>query len=130
MTVLLVENQWLITAPLSACLTDAGFEVIEVTRAESALSILRDRAETICAVVTAMRLAGYMHGIALVEEAARCWPWLMLLIVTGEAAERLAARPPSCGLVSKPCLPETVLAELQTMIERRTPKGGAAMLAE
>jgi DNA-binding NtrC family response regulator len=116
--VLLVEDEWIIATTLSECLSEGGFDIIEAQRAESALAVLEDRAATISAVVTDVRLGGPMCGITLAHHAARCWPWLALLIVSGEALSRLAERPATCGVVHKPCDPEQVLAELQSALYR------------
>ena len=113
--VILLEDEWLVRLSFADYLTEAGYEVIEAGTAEDALAVLEKDAATITALITDVRLGSGMDGLALAHHAARCWPWIKLLVVSAEALDRLAIAPVSCGVLHKPVHPAQVVAKVQTL---------------
>jgi len=80
--ILVVEDEWLVSDVLARELEDAGYEVIEVERADAALEILAGPVP-IDLLFTDIRLPGALDGWDLAEEARRLRPDLPVIYATG-----------------------------------------------
>ncbi len=90
--VLVAEDQILVRGAAADVLTDHGYEVMEVGCAEDALAILAERGRDILILFTDLSLAGSINGLTLAHRVRRTWPWVGLLITSGNA------RPPTSEL--------------------------------
>lgn len=114
--ILLAEDEWLTRTTVADSLAEAGFQVIEVDSAEEALALLREQAQDIRALVTDVRMGGPMDGIELAHCAARCWPWVALVLATAEAATRLENCPEHCKVIRKPFDPSWIAIEVKQIL--------------
>ena len=114
-TIVYAEDDWFTRTALAECFADAGFNVLEASSAEAALMLLEADPENISALVTDVRMNGLMDGIALAHHVSRCWPWMGLLIVSGESSERLADAPITSRTRNKLCEPRKLLADLRAI---------------
>ena len=113
------EDEWLVRLTFADYLIDAGYEVVEAATAEETLFLLQESAETISVLITDFRLDGSsMDGVTLAHHTTRYWPWIKLLVVSGEAPSRLAGAPVSCGVLRKPVDPERIAAEVRAMTHK------------
>ena len=93
MDVLLVEDEDLVREVLGEGLADAGLDVVAAASAEEALDLARRDVAPPAVVVTDVDLGPGMDGMALSEEAARRWPGVGVVVVTGDPSN-LDRRPP------------------------------------
>ena len=114
--IVLTEDDWIVRLTYAEYLTNAGYEVFEAATAEDTLALLQANAETISVLITDVRLKGDMDGITLAHHAARHWPWIKLLVVSGEAPSRLAGAPVSCGVLRKPIDPELITGAVRARL--------------
>ena len=102
-SVLVVEDEEVIRMIAAVALADAGFEVTEATHGEHALQTLRAQARNIHAVFTDVNMpASKINGVSLVHEASVCWPWISLIVTSGEAVPAVQALPTRCRFLAKP----------------------------
>lgn len=100
--VLVVEDEAIIRMLAAEVLMDAGFQVEEASHAEEALAILRSRPQEFRGLFTDVHMPGPIDGVALVHEAARCWPWLGLLVASGRFMPAGRELPHRCRFLPKP----------------------------
>jgi len=100
--VLVVEDESLIRMMAAEVLQDAGFQVVEATNAEEALDILHIRAREFHGLFTDVHMPGALDGVALAHKAARCWPWLGLLVASGKLRPTEDQLPRQCHFLPKP----------------------------
>jgi CheY-like chemotaxis protein len=80
--VVVVEDEVLVRWATAAALRDAGFEVLDVDSAVEALQLVEGRSD-IAVVFTDINMPGSMDGLALAFEVKRRWPWMGLLVTSG-----------------------------------------------
>lgn len=97
--VLLVDDEPAIRMIASQGLEDAGFEVVEADCAESALKILKARAD-VGVLFTDIDMPGALDGLDLARLVHERWPAIQLVLTSGRG---LPAPVPDDGLfVAKP----------------------------
>ena len=114
--IILTEDDWIVRLTYAEYLTNAGYEVIEAETAEDTVALLDANAATVSVLITDVRLKGDMDGITLAHHAARHWPWIKLLVVSGEAPSRLVGAPVSCGVLRKPIDPELIIGAVRARL--------------
>lgn len=80
--VLLVDDEPVIRMVASQGLEDAGFQVIEADCAESALEILRMRAD-VGVLFTDVNMPGALDGLDLARLVHERWPAIQLVLTSG-----------------------------------------------
>ena len=114
--VLVVEDEMLIRLGTCEALADAGFEIIDVQHADDAVAVLHDRGREIHAMFTDVQMPGSMDGVELVHLSRRSWPWIALLITSGQTRPRLEDMPQGSRFLSKPYHPAHVVTHLREMV--------------
>ncbi len=84
--ILLVEDEVLVRWATATVLREAGYQVLDVERADEALSILERRSD-IAVVFTDINMPGRLDGRALAFEVKRRWPAIGLLVTSGDRRE-------------------------------------------
>jgi CheY-like chemotaxis protein len=82
--VLVVEDEVMIRSMLADSLRDAGCDVVEAASADEALSILK-ASESPHVVVTDVRMPGESDGLSLAAAVRETWPWLKVIVTSGNA---------------------------------------------
>ena len=117
--VIVSDDEWLTRLTFAGYLTNAGYELVEAATAEDTLALLEESAETISVLITDFRLDGSsMDGVTLAHHATRYWPWIKLLVVSGEAPSRLAGAPVSCGVLRKPIDTQQTVVEVRALTDK------------
>lgn len=103
---------------LAACLalTDAGFQVIGADHTDRALALLRARAPEIHALFTDVHLPGAIDGLALAHHSRRMWPWIVLLIASGQAKLHPHELPAGGRFLAKPYEMDHVVRHLRELL--------------
>lgn len=102
---------------MAACqaLEEAGFQVVETEHADEAIAILHARAREIRAMFTDIHMPGSMDGMALAHLSRRSWPWIALLVASGQARPGPDEMPEGSRFVAKPYDPDHVVGHLREM---------------
>ena len=100
--IVLAEDEWLIRMSALEALTAAGFEVIEAAHAEEALSFLQSNATTTHLLFTDIHMPGDMNGLALAHHSQRHWPWIAILMASGNARPHGSELPIGSRFLPKP----------------------------
>ena len=117
--IIATKDELLIRITFADYLTNTGYELVEAATAEDTLALLEESAETISVLITDFRLDGSsMDGVTLAHHATRYLPWIKLLVVSGEAPNRLAGAPVSCGILRKPIDTQQTVAEVRALTDK------------
>jgi CheY-like chemotaxis protein len=115
--VLLVEDEFLIRMFIADLLSEAGFEVIEASDAETTLNRLEISEGDVHAVFTDVDMPPGMNGLELARQVQERWPEIGVIVTSAHhrpAPDEIAG----CeAFIPKPYEPETVVRELQRSLE-------------
>jgi DNA-binding NtrC family response regulator len=107
-TVLVVEDDPIIRMSAVAALEDAGFRVLDAQDSVEAMEILSQHSE-IAVLVTDVRMAGKMDGLALVAQFLIYAPNIRSIVVSGNSSAEAAIKAGALAFVSKPYLAHTIV---------------------
>jgi two-component system, response regulator PdtaR len=107
-TILIVEDDELVRELGVEFLSEAGFEVVEASNGEEALSVL-ERNPNIKVLFTDINMPGSLDGITLASVAAVEWPHLAIIIGSGNVLPRSDELPRCITFIRKPCDPQSVI---------------------
>src|SRR2546425_5673370 len=105
-TILIVEDDKLVRELGVEFLSDAGFQVLEATNGEEALSL---RNPNIGVLFTDINMPGPLDGITLASVAAVQRPHLAIIIGSGNVLPRSGGLPRGITFIRKPYDPESVI---------------------
>jgi CheY-like chemotaxis protein len=100
--VVVAEDDPLIRTFAAEVLTDAGFQVIEVTGAAEAISCLETHHPEVCVLFTDIHMPGGVDGLELAHHARGKWPDIGVLVTSGRRLPERSALPPECRFLAKP----------------------------
>ena len=100
-TVLVVEDEWLIRTDIAELLRKEGFVVLEAGDAEEAIKILEARTD-IHLVFTDVDMPGSMDGLKLAAYVRDRWPPIKLIVTSGHVAVEESRLPQGGRFVRKP----------------------------
>jgi CheY-like chemotaxis protein len=127
---LLVEDEPLISEMLSACLEDAGYQVMVADTGADALFFLDGEAGQPAGLITDIRLGVGTDGWAVARHARHKLPSLPVIYMTGDSAADWAAEGvPKSMLVQKPFAPSQIVTAIATLLNEAASSlaiGGAA----
>ena len=111
-SVLLVEDEVMISNLVADCLTESGFRVHEVTTADEALRYIKSGA-SIDVLFTDINLPGVMNGAELAERARQLRPEMPIVYVSGRyKLSEISPLVPRSLFVAKPYDPDDICALL------------------
>ena len=115
-TVVIVEDEFLVR-DLAVCeLEENGFTVVEFESADAALPYLREHGGEAALVVTDVQMPGSIDGLELVAILSRICPGVPVLITSGGPLVDPRNRPARATFMSKPWLPEDMVARVADMV--------------
>jgi CheY-like chemotaxis protein len=100
--IIVAEDEFLIRMETVEALSAAGFQVIEADHADDALVILEMQAENIHGLFTDVHMPSTLNGLELAHHVKRHWPWIALLIASGQAQPQAHELPEGSRFVAKP----------------------------
>jgi CheY-like chemotaxis protein len=101
--ILIVEDEYFLTADLEQVLNDAGFATEAVSSGEEALTLFMEDTRKHDALITDVRLQGILHGWDVARQLREKEPALPVIYVTGSNVEEWAShRVPNSILIPKP----------------------------
>jgi CheY-like chemotaxis protein len=100
-TVLVVEDEFLIRVDIADRLREAGFLVLEAGSADAAIRILETRSD-IHLVFTDVDMPGSMDGLRLAAHVRDRWPPIKLIVTSGHVALKEGELPTGGRFLPKP----------------------------
>ena len=113
--VVVAEDDEPLRAVLADILSEDGFEVLEAGHAEEALRILRSEAKGVQVLFTDINMPGPINGLELASRARQRWPWLRVMIGSGD---RPASLPSGGQFLLKPYGLNDLRARMQALASR------------
>ena len=113
----LVEDDPLIRDLLEASLTDAGFEVVEVSCGTKALAEFDAGAARFRAVITDIRLGAGPDGWAVARRARELVPNMPVVYMSGDSSHEWSSKGvPNSLMVAKPFAPAQIITAVSTLL--------------
>ncbi|MET0439869.1 MAG: response regulator [Devosia sp.] len=99
---LVVDDDPIIRADISAIVRDCGFEAWEAANTTEALSLLGAAPETFAALITDIQMPGTRSGAVLANHARAMWPHITIIVITGGRMPMPGELPYQARLLPKP----------------------------
>jgi len=113
----LVEDDALIRELLEASLTEAGFEVVEVSCGTKALAHFEADAARFRAVITDIRLGAGPDGWAVARRARELVPTMPVVYMSGDSSPEWSSKGvPNSLMVAKPFAPAQIITAVSTLL--------------
>jgi DNA-binding NtrC family response regulator len=112
---LVVEDETDQADLVATLLEEVGFETIEAAGAEEALESLRENAPRVTLLFTDVKLRSEQDGVDLAKVVSREWPWIRILVTSGDAKAGLRDLPKSARFMPKPWRALEVLVEAERL---------------
>jgi CheY-like chemotaxis protein len=113
--VLVVEDEMMLRMRAVDIVEDAGFRSVEAVNADEAIAILESRSD-ISLLFTDIQMPGSMDGLKLAHAVHNRWPFIKIILVSGQVHPTEAERPADSRFFGKPLGVDQVIAELRTMV--------------
>jgi two-component system, cell cycle sensor histidine kinase and response regulator CckA len=125
---LVVEDEDAVRKVISRALRAAGYRVTTASSAEDALDTVAQLSEPVDFVLTDIVMPG-MNGVQLVERLLETNPELLTLYMSGYTADvitRAKWQGHKDDLITKPFLPEFIVAKVAEVLSRKRPPSSSA----
>jgi two-component sensor histidine kinase/ActR/RegA family two-component response regulator len=113
--VLVVEDEMLLRMRAVDIVEDAGFNAVEASNADQAMTILESRSD-ISLLFSDIQMPGSMDGLKLAHAVHERWPAIKIILVSGHVQLSDADRPTDSRFFGKPLEVKQMIAELQEMV--------------
>ncbi len=111
-TVLVVEDEILLSLAISTSLADEGYAILTASNADEAIDILEAR-DDISTIFTDIEMLGSMDGLKLAAAVRHRWPPVNIVITTGGGRPSDRDIPRKSLFVAKPYLTSDVVCAFQ-----------------
>lgn len=122
--VLVVEDEYLVVAPIEEALKEAGFDPSIVSSGEEAMALLERTTHTrsYMALITDINLGGTMTGWEVAKIARKSDPVFPVIYMTGSNEREWAVEGvPDSLLLTKPFAPAQVVTAISQLLNKDTP---------
>ena len=109
---LVVEDDPDIRSLAATLIEETDLDVVEEDSAEAALAFLKANARSVALLFADIRLRR-MDGIELARIVKRDWPWIRVLVTSGNPGDRLGDLPRGAKYMQKPWRALDVLIEAE-----------------
>lgn len=109
---LVVEDDPDVRSLAAALIEETDLDVVEEDSAEGALAYLKRHAPEVALLFADIRLHR-MDGVELARIVKRDWPWIRVLVTSGDGGERLRDLPRGATYMPKPWRALDVLIEAE-----------------
>jgi CheY-like chemotaxis protein len=114
--ILVVEDEGIVRLGAVEAFEEAGFRVMEAFHANHALEFLTRSAADIHALFTDVQMpGGTLDGVALAHRASLSWPWIRILVTSGQDI-RHDMLPSGCRFLSKPYNHDHAIGHVRGML--------------
>lgn len=115
-TALVVEDDRDLRCLAATLLEETPLRVVEADSAEEALHYLRERADEVAFAFVDVRLPCLMDGVDLARTVSLKWPWIRVVVTSGDASARVDLLPRSATFLPKPWRALDVLVEAERAV--------------
>jgi CheY-like chemotaxis protein len=115
-TVIVVEDDPFVRELAAAMLEETDLHVVEAVSAEEALAYLREHGPDVRMVFADLWLAGRLDGVDLAHCIGTRWPWIRVIVTSGNPGDRLRELPRNAEYMQKPWRALDVLMEAERVI--------------
>jgi DNA-binding response OmpR family regulator len=115
-TALVVEDDRDLRDLAATVLEETEMKVVEATTAEEALHYLHDRADEVAFAFVDVRLPSRMDGVDLARNLGLKWPWIRVVVTSGNPGDRISDLPRNARYLPKPWRALDVLVEAERAI--------------
>jgi CheY-like chemotaxis protein len=102
LNVVVAEDEPLLRMLVVEVMDDRGFIVREAEHAAAALAICKAQADEIDVLFTDVRMPGSMDGVELAHRVRENWPWISVVITSGNISASHKELPEGARFVPKP----------------------------
>jgi CheY-like chemotaxis protein len=114
---LLVEDEPLIQTMMQAILEDGGFTVVTASSGDEALTLISERLDQVCGLITDIQLGNGPNGWAVARHARHSKADLPVVYMTGDSAADWAAEGvPKSVMLAKPFAPAQAVIAISTLL--------------
>lgn len=114
-TVLVVEDEPLVSMELVYDLEAEGFMVIQAINAAAAVKLLESR-DDIGVIITDIDMPGSMNGLMLAAAVADRWPPIRIIVVSGQRTVEITDIPDGSIFFAKPYRPPEIIGAMSEML--------------
>ena len=114
--VLVAEDEEFARLVAVEILIDEGYIVLEAEHAADAVALLEAKAGGIHVLFADHLMPGEMKGFDLVHHTHHKWPWICLILTSGDLQVSTANLPPGCRFLPKPYLPHHVVSHVRDLV--------------
>ena len=101
-TIVLVEDEPIIRMHELVLMEDLGFPTVDFADGDGALGYLEEHAETVFVVFTDIRMPGTIDGLGLAKIVGQRWPWIKVVLASGQTQAEELALPREMRFIRKP----------------------------
>jgi len=112
-TILVVEDDILLSLDISDALKDAGYDVIAAANADEAIKVLETRND-IRTIFTDINMPGSMDGLKLAAAVRDRWPPVHIIVTSGMRAPHRDEMPANSAFIAKPYRSAQVLEAVRS----------------
>ena len=113
--VLVVEDEIVLRMRAVDIVEDAGFTAVEAVDADEALRVLESRSD-ISLMLSDIQMPGSMDGLKLAHAVHARWPFIKIILVSGQIEVSDSDKPPDSLFFTKPLEEGSMITELQHMM--------------
>jgi two-component system, response regulator PdtaR len=116
MVVLVAEDEPVLRALAVEALADEGFVAIEASSAADALAVCKANPEAVDVLFTDIRMPGSMDGLQLACRVRERWPWISVVVASGNIFVRPDELPDGAKFLSKPYDMQRVIGVMRDLV--------------
>jgi CheY-like chemotaxis protein len=114
-TILVVEDEPLVSMALVDDLEAQGFAVVEAANATAAIALL-ESTDDIRLIITDVDMPGTMDGLMLAAAVANRWPPVRIIVVSGHRSVEITDIPDGSVFYAKPYRPAEIIKTMNEML--------------
>ena len=110
---LVVDDDAMILMHACDILEEAGFRFFEAGTGDEAKDLLSRHAESVVLLFSDVEMPGETNGFALARHVAETWPWIEIVIASGQVQPQPGDMPDKATFLDKPFNNQSVIEHLR-----------------
>jgi DNA-binding NtrC family response regulator len=110
---LVVDDDAMILLHACDILEEAGFRFYEAGTGDEAKALLANHAEAVVLLFSDVEMPGNTDGFALARHVAETWPWIEIVIASGQVKPQPGDMPDKATFLNKPFNNQSVMEHLR-----------------